>query len=263
MDGGDDPLDLGDRPRTDRRVRAVEIELDEVGPIVELALGGRDERVTVRDLHPELAQPARSADPRPGGADVGPARPSTRAIADTQRERPLAPVDGIPRHGRPDVPCPAHAGQRHQRGVVRCGCDRDLRRVAAPIDPVRAARHREVAVTVDHARDDRRAAGVDDLEPGPAPAGPAPARRGSISGRDAELRIFLGVGRADPDDQVVHDEHAHPDLEAVAPAIGNCRVAVEDSAGPTGIVHVLASLAPATIARWSSRPASQHSPASG
>jgi len=92
---------------------------------------------------------------------------------------------------------------------------------------------------VDHARDDRRAARVDDLE----------IRRRTAAGGNTQTRVLLGIGRADPDDQVVDREDADPELQALAAAVGQRGIAVEDSAGPMVVAHVLARLAPATIDR--------------
>jgi hypothetical protein len=85
-----------------------------------------------------------------------------------------------------------------------------------------------VAVTIDHARDDRRAAGVDDLE--------------SVG----RTRILLAVRRADPGDPVALDEDADTELEAIASCVGEGAVAIEDTSAAV-VVHVPGSLAPASI----------------
>jgi hypothetical protein len=50
-----------------------------------------------------------------------------------------------------------------QLGIVLCVEQQAIGRIERALGPVRAARHRDVAVRVDHSRDNRRAAGVDDL----------------------------------------------------------------------------------------------------
>ena len=169
---------------------------------------------------------------RPPGASAG-------TVADAERQSPLLPVHGIPRDRRADVARPADTGLGHQGPIPRSGGDGDIGRITPARDPVRAAGQGQMAMPVDHARDDRRAARVDDLE----------IRRRPAAGGNTQTRVLLGIGRADPDDQVVDREDADPELQALAAAVGQRGIAVEDSAGPMVVAHVLARLAPATIDR--------------
>jgi hypothetical protein len=64
-----------------------------------------------------------------------------------------------------------------------------FRRIGTAIDPMRTSGKREVAVGIDHPRDDRGAAGIDDADV---------RREGPLVGR-----------RTDPDDAGLVDEDAH------------------------------------------------------
>jgi hypothetical protein len=94
-------------------VGAVQVELDEVGAVIELGQRGREQFVPVPGLHAETGRQ------QPGDSDPGSG------------------------HG-----------------------EQPVRRVAAPVDPVRAAGQGQVAVPVDHPGHDRGAARVHDLAVG-------------------------------------------------------------------------------------------------
>jgi hypothetical protein len=82
-------------------------------------------------------------------------------------------------------------------------------RIIDPIDPVSAAGQGHVAVAVDHARDDRRAGGVDDL--------------------DARAEVALVAGLPDPRDPAIVDQDAHPQAKALRAGVGESGIPVEDS----------------------------------
>jgi hypothetical protein len=140
-----------------------------------------------------------------------PARPPARAIPDAKTECPVPTIDRIASDRRPDIARPANPGRREQGGVAGGRRDGNGGWILAALDPVGAARHREVAVAVDHAGNDGRPAGIDELE---------------TIGRPG---IFLTVGGADPGDPVTVDQDAHSQLEGVAPAIRERSTAIEDA----------------------------------
>ena len=170
----------------DRRIGAVEVELDEVRAVVELA--DRRRRRARRRSRLDRSTPAAARRPRrsriPAARMCGSADAAARAIADAEAERPPPAVDRID-----EVPArrrrePSARRRRSAAAALRSATSSSA---SAPsgdaVDPVRAARQGQVAVAVDHARDDRRAARVDDLES---------VRRAGV---------LLGVGRSDPADR--------------------------------------------------------------
>ena len=93
---------------------AVEVELDEVGAVVELADRGATSASPSATSTAQLAERAGSADPRPGRPDVRPARPAPRAVANAEAERPLAGR----RPGRRPPAEPTSRAQRTPRRVM-------------------------------------------------------------------------------------------------------------------------------------------------
>ena len=145
-------------------VGAVQVELDEVGAVVELAERGGEQLVAVPRLHGQARrQQADRGDPGPGGAHVRPVPAALPAVADAEAERPGGGAGRIGAARGADVAGPAHAGAVLQLAVGFGHGEQAIGRVAAPVDPVRAAGQGEVAVPVDHPRHDRGAARVDDL----------------------------------------------------------------------------------------------------
>ena len=194
-------------------VGAVEVELEEVGAVVELA-----DRARRRSSSPSVASTVSPAGQRAGlrratspRRACGGSRPWPRQRSRTpEAERALAAVDRVDAVRRADVARPADAGVRQQPRVV-------LRDVAASARGGSRPRsiqceppgHRQVAVAVDHARDDRRAAGVDDLERRPR-AGSSSASVGRIQAmRPSSTRMLT------------------PSSEARGAAVGERGVAVE------------------------------------
>ncbi len=182
--------------RVPHTARCVQVDLDEVGAEVELVQGRGGEPVVVgRDPH--VGVPG-LADPRSGDPDVRVA--GRRAdVASPQDARLHEPPRVVPR----DLP-------QHGRWVV------------AARDPMTAALHGQVAVAVDHPRDDDRAAGIDH--------------------RRAVL-VDLVV-RADGLDRPVADRDAHAEPQGVGRAVGECGV-VEDRAG-----HVVLCVGPGWPSFW-------------
>jgi hypothetical protein len=86
-----------------------------------------------------------------------------------------------------------------------------LGRVEPAVNPVRAAGKRNVAVGVDHPRDDRRAARVDDV--------------------DVSRKITLVGGRTDPDDTAPIDEDAHAFPQRGTGPVSEGRVSIQGGSG--------------------------------
>lgn len=192
----DGALHLGHRPRRDVRIGTLDVELHQVGAIVDLVLDHRLDVVAVLDRDAELEARA-PLDPGAGGADVRPIAASCPAIANGKRQR-------LPVPGRcADVAEPTHPGPKPELAVVlgdgeQLGC-----RVIDALDPVRASGERGVAVGVDQPRHQRRATGIDHPIGGVA-------------------RIEVVVV-SDPGDRTVGDEHAPIDHEIGAGGIGDRR----------------------------------------
>ena len=130
------------------------------------------------------------------------------AVADAEAERALGGAGPIGAAGRADVAGPAHAGAVLQLAVGFGHGEQAVGRVAAPVDPVRAAGQGQVAVPVDHPGHDRGAARVHDL--------------------GVRANRTLIVRGPDPGDPALRDQHAHAEPEPVRAGVGERRVAVED-----------------------------------
>jgi hypothetical protein len=120
--------DLADGERRGLPVRPVEVELDQVGAVVELPGDRGRQCVAVVDLDAEPArQPAGSDDPGPGGADVRVVAVAGPAVPDAEREGAHAAVDRIDSGGGADVAGPADAGRAEQPRVVLSRGDQPVR----------------------------------------------------------------------------------------------------------------------------------------
>ena len=85
------------------RIRPVEVELEEVGAVVELADRVRQQLVGVvgHDGVRRRRQGSSLVEPRAGGADVRELRPRRPAVADAEAQRPPLAVDRDPRRTAP------------------------------------------------------------------------------------------------------------------------------------------------------------------
>ena len=210
VDGIDDAAQLTGGPGAHSRVRPVEVELDQVGSIVELADRRREQLVRIVGLHGQGREEPLRHHPGPGRADVRIAGAAPPAVADPDGHGAgTVPVAGIRSGHGADVARPADPRPRQEPGVGLRVLEEVLGGVRGPIDPARAARHRQVAVGVNQAGDDRRTGGVDDLQ--------------AAGGRHRPLV----VGRANPCDAPVLDQDRHAQSEAVTPAVGEGAVAIE------------------------------------
>ena len=177
------------------RLRAVQVELEQVGAIVELADGVAEQLGGIVGRHDPLAgDRPRLVQPRAGRTDVSGSRPAPPAISDAEAQRPRPPVHGIgdraarrrlvpigPRPGSSaGALCSATSSSR-SRGPR---CARSSGR------PRAASRWLWQSTIPGH---DRRAAGVD-----------------TSTWRRRGLRALV-VARADPGDGPVDDEEADPD----------------------------------------------------
>ena len=210
--------DLVDRPRGDVRLRAIEVQLDEVGPVVELAGHGGLELGRVGDLDgPVPLHRPGLEHPRARRPDVRIAGSPTPSIADAQGHGALPAIDRVDPHRRPDVAGPSDAGAGEQPRVRLGDLDETLRRVADPVDPVGTAGQGQVAVGIDHPGHDRRTGGID---------------HGAV-GR----HLALVIARPDPVDDPVADEHADTDPEPIRAAIGQRTVAVQGGGHRSTVRH--------------------------
>ena len=198
-------------------------------------IGGGDELVAVGGLDAQAAaarRRRRSTSRRPGCAASRPGRAQRSRTPRLSARSPAVDRVRAVRARRRRGP----SGRRRRSAAPRCA--RPSRAATsggsrAAVDPVRAARQRQVAVAVDHARDDRRAAGVDDLES----VRRAPASSSASVGRIQAIRSPV-------------DEDAHPELEPVGcgrrPARRRGR-GCGGRGGDSSSVTASRSLAPATI----------------
>jgi len=174
-------------------LRSVEVELEEVRPVVELRRCGLQEGGAIICLDREAPrQDAAVADPRSGDPDP---RSIQVRLPPCPHAKGEGPPPSVPRiHGErgSDVAGPAHARAAQEVPVVLRHLEQFLGRIGAAVDPVRAAGKRDVAVRIDHPRDDRRAARVDHADV-----------RGQVA--------FIGRGTHPDDAAIVHeDAHAFP-----------------------------------------------------
>ncbi len=176
--------DLTGGPRRRVRIRPVEVELQEVGAVVELADRVRQQLVGRCRPRPVCAAGGsvpRLVEPRAGGPDVREVRPRRPAIPNAEAQRPPPAVDRVLDVRRADVAGPADACAG-QQPPLRSATSSESSSGGSSMRSIQWAPpgQGDVAVAVDHARDDRGAARVDDLE--------------AVGG----ARVLLGVGRADP-----------------------------------------------------------------
>src|SRR2546422_2057442 len=104
----------------------------------------------------------------PGSRDADPRSTHVRSPPFSHAKGEGAPpsVPRIHRERRPDVAGPAHPRAAQEVPVVLCHLEQFLRRIGPAVDPMRTAGKGDVAVGIDHAGDDRRAAGIDDVDVG-------------------------------------------------------------------------------------------------
>ena len=171
---------LAQRPRRARRVARVEVDLHQVGAVVELPDRQRQQLVAVARLDPDAGrQGAGPRHPGPRGAD----RRELRAVLAIGRGR-RSPGHGAgrpPDRRRPASRRRAASGCRRSRRGGRSPprTPQPLRRVGEAVEPSRPAGAGDVAVRIDHPRHDRGAGRVDHLR---------------------VARVLLPVDRADPAD---------------------------------------------------------------
>lgn len=203
---GDRTLHLAHRPRRRVAVRPFDVELDEVGAVVEL-LGDRGlDAVAVLRRNRET-KGSGPFDPAAGRPEVRPVAASPPGVADGQRQRTVV----APR--RPDVPEPADAGSVAEVAVLLGDLQQFLSGVIDAFDPMRPTGKGRVAVGVDQTGHHRCPTGVDD------PLG--------------TMRIGCVVVVTHPLDPVVDDEEALVAKELGAGAIGDGGVAIQDGHGLT------------------------------
>src|SRR5947208_661884 len=144
----------------------------------------------------------------PRDADPRPSRVRPPPFSHPEREGPPPAVPRIDGERRADVAGPPHARAAQEIAVVLRDLEQLLRRIGPAVDPMRASREREVAVRIDHPRDDRRSSGVDDAHI---------PREGAFVGR-----------RADPHNPAVADEDADPFPQGRSRTVCESRVAIHD-----------------------------------
>src|SRR5712691_13074956 len=138
--------EFNDGPHVFRRPRrllflwSVEVELEEVRPVIELRRCGFQEgRAGVRFDREATREDAAVADPRSRDADPRPIEVRLPPFSYAERERSPPPVAGIDGERRTDVPGPPHARAAQEIAVVLCDLEQFLRRIGAAIDPVRTS----------------------------------------------------------------------------------------------------------------------------
>ena len=189
-------------------LRPVQVELEQVGAVVELADREAQQLVgVVRLPRSGAGHRAGAVQPRPGCPDVREARTTPPPVAHAQAEGAQAPVDRVLHPRRPDVARPAHARRGHQARVALGDGEEPLGRIVDAIDPVGAAGQGQVAVAVDHARHERRAARVDDV--------------------GSARNLALVVARTDPCDHAVRNEDARAQPQTIRAPVGEGTVPVE------------------------------------
>lgn len=187
-------------------IGSVEIELDQVGPVVELRRHRRHQGVAVGDLDGAV-EGSGAGDPGAGGAHIGAVASTPPPVAYSQRERP----DGAPivAPGGADIPGPPHAGGDQAGSIVLGVPQQRGRLVVEMVDPVGSAGEGEVAVAVDHPGNERGPAGVH--------------HDGIVA------RCF--VRRTDPGDPIARHEHRLVQGESRAPGIGEGATVIEHGHG--------------------------------
>ncbi len=200
---------LVDGERCRLLVRAVEVELDEIGAVVELAHRRGQKSFTIRHFRAQaLGQDACARDPCACCAHIWVLATTGPAIPHSKRQGAFAAIDRVGSCGRTDVTRPAHARRPQEPRVVLSDLHQPLGWIEATLDPVRATRHGQVAVAVDQAGDDRAAGRVNHL---------------GVAG------IGLVIGRPDPRDPVPLDQHTDPHLRIRSGRVGQRRIAIENA----------------------------------
>src|SRR2546427_1034196 len=196
------------RPRRLFLLRSVEVELEEVRPIVELSRRRLQEGGAVVCLDREASrEDAAVADP--GSRDPDPRSIRVRPPSFPNAEREGAPLS-VPRiHGerRPDVAGPAHARAAQEVPVVLRDVEQFVRRISTAVDPKRAAGKGDMAVGIDHAGNDCGSARIDDV--------------------DVRREIALIGTRTDPDHVASVDEKAHVFPQRWPTRVGKGRVPIQ------------------------------------
>src|SRR5437879_7848503 len=100
------------------------------------------------------------ADPCPRDADLRSSNLRLPPFSYAEREGPPPSIPRVDGERRADVAGPPHARAAQEIAVVLRDLEQLLRRIGPAVDPMRSSGKREVAVGIDHARDDRRASGV-------------------------------------------------------------------------------------------------------
>jgi hypothetical protein len=148
-------------------LRSVQVEFEEIRPVFELRRRRFQEGGAIIGFDQQAARDdATVADPRPRDADPRPSRVGSPPLSDAKGEGPPASIPGIHGERRPDIAGPPHTRAAQEVAVVLRDLEQFFGKIGPAIDPMRASGKREVAVTIDHPRDNRRASGVEDADVG-------------------------------------------------------------------------------------------------
>jgi hypothetical protein len=212
MGRGDDGSKLGARPGRDAGLGAVQVELQEICPVVELAERQRQQLVGILRFDRSFAgHRSGPIDPCARGSHMREARPAAPAIPDSEAEGPDPAVNRIGDPRRTYVARPADAGAGHEPAVRLGDGQKPLGRIVYAGDPVGPARQRQVAVAIDHAGNESRAARIDYI--------------GHVRG-PVRLRPLV-ILRPDPRDPAVDDQDADSQLQPVRPAVGKSAIPIQ------------------------------------
>src|SRR6267143_6638590 len=119
-------------------LRPVEVELEEVRPILELARRGLQEgRAVIRFDREATCEDAAVANPRSRDADPRPIEIRSPPFSHAEREGPPLPIPRIDGKRRPDVAGPSHARAAQEVPVVLRDLEQLFRRIGAAVDPMR------------------------------------------------------------------------------------------------------------------------------
>jgi hypothetical protein len=206
MDRLDDPGHLVSGPGRGLRIGPVEVELHQVGTVIKLPERGGNQLITVvrLDGQPGGQQP-RCRDPGARSPHVRPVPAAPPPVSNGDAQGPLATGIGAPR--RPDIAGPPHAAAVLELAVGLRHSKQGLGRVTGPVDPMRTAGKRQMAVSVDQARHDGRTTGVDDLA--------------------VDRLLALVLGRTDPGDPTVFDQHADAQPQIRRPPVGHRCITID------------------------------------
>ncbi len=153
------------RPRRLFLLRSVQVELEEIRPVVELGRCGLEEGGAVIRFDREAPrEDAAVADPGSRDPDPRSIRVRPPPFPHAERQGPLPSVPRIRGERGPDVAGPTHARAAQEFPIVLRDFEQFIRGIGPAVDPVRASGEGDVAVGVDHSRDDRRAACVDHVD---------------------------------------------------------------------------------------------------